>query len=350
MNRKWNSRYPFFAEGFLNGFASISWLLIPAYLLLSGCTGFYTSHPVADKNSSDIDPHLAGLWQSIYERDTSSWAAHFSDEDRVTGKLSLFRHCKDYSKTSKATPTNVFSIRCIRRMNKGVCSAKLDGQPVPALKEDMRGWNTFDFYDTWSPKSEIRYVVARYEIKGDGTLAIYASANRKVLEKHIKEKGFASNKAEKNSPLVITEPTPRLKKLLENADEYFGPNATLVMSKKKAQTVKEKVEIWVGQLNKGQSKNRYDAAYQLGMLGEKAKDAVPALTKVIWDALGSEQAMDLSVVRASVEALGRIGVSSQEVLAALEALKALNEKELQSDLEKTIQILKRKRENMPMPN
>ena len=343
MKRKWNSSYCSVAENFFSRFPSALRISTFALLLLTGCSGFYTSHPVADRDTSDIDPRLDGLWKSVYEySDPFSWAVQFSGEDHVTGKLSLFRH---YSKKSKVTPTNVFSVRCIRKTNKGVCSAKLDGTPVPLLKEDMRGWLSFDFNDTCSPGPEVRYAVARYEIQENGNIAVYADSNLKVLEKRVEEKDFASNK---DKAFVVIEPAPGLTELLENAEELFKPGATMILAKLVEETTEEVVARLVGQLNKGPSKYRYDAAWQLGQLGKQAADAAPALTKVIWDALASEQAVDFAVVRAAVQALGRIGVASPDTLAALEALRVLNRSELETAIGETIQILKQKRENPPM--
>jgi hypothetical protein len=315
-----------------------------ALLLLTGCSGLYTSHPVADKNASDIDRRLDGMWQSIYERSKWDWTVQFSGEDHVTGKLSLFRSYYSYSNTPGKALLNVFSVRCIRKENKGVCSAELDGTPVPRVKEDMRGWLTLDVNDTWSPGSKARYVIAYYEIMENGNIAVYANANLEVVEKYVAEKGFAFNK---DQVFVVTEPAPGLTQMLDNVMEFFNPKATAILTKVVQETTEAKVTRLIGQLNRGSSKSRYDAALQLGQLGEQAADAAPLLTKVIWDALASEEPVDRAVMRAIVQALGRIGVASPDTLAALAALWTLNISEIEAELEQTIQILKQKQQNTP---
>ena len=154
--------------------------------------------------------------------------------------------------------------------------------------------------------------------------------------------------ADKEKPLIVTESTPGLTKLLENPEELFHPTATAILAKVVEETNEEKVSSLIARLNQGPSKNRYDAAWQLGQLGEQAADAAPAFTKLIWDALASEQEVDYAVVRASVQALGRIGVFSSDTQAALEALRELNRPELETAIGETIRILDQKRGNTPM--
>lgn len=148
----------------------------------------------------------------------------------------------------------------------------------------------------------------------------------------------------------MDEPAPGLTKMLDNAMSFFSPKPTAILTKVVEETTEAKVVRLIGQLNEGNSKRRYDAALQLGQLGNQASDAAPVLTKIIWDALASEKPVDISVMRATVQALGSIGVASPDTLAALEALRTLEYSELKTGLEQTIQILKQKQQNTPAPN
>ena len=317
MNKKHNRLNCSVANISFRRFPSILLIFSFTLLLLTGCSGFYTANSVADNTKSDIDPRLAGMWQSIYERSKWDWAIQFSSEDHVSGSLSLFRSYDDYSNTPQKAPANVFSIRCIRKDNKGVCSAKLDGTPVPTVKEDMRGWLTLDVGDTWTISPEARYVIACYEIKENGQIALYANANLKVLKQYIAEKGLASNE---DKLFVVTEPAPKLTKMLDTARTFFYPKATAILTKVVQETTEAKVARLIGQLSEGSPKRRYDAALQLGQFGEQAADAVPVLTKMIWDAMTATDNATLKNAEASAVALGQIGVSSPETLRALKYL------------------------------
>lgn len=308
-------------------------LILSVFLLLQGCAGFYTSHPVADLETSAIDERFLGSWKLRIEGNKPSWIARFSSEDMVTGKLVLLRYDR---KQSDYIQTNAVFVRCLRKGDTGVCSAELDHNPIPTVKESAGGF-TFDFSTMRAPNADWKHVVAYYEIRQSGDVAVYADTDLDKLKQLVAEENIASI----SKPFMVTEPTEGLMRFLSGRANTLFEKKPTVMRNMRKERLDEKLDRLKKELVSPLPHYAYNAALQLGGLGKQAASAVPDLTEILWQWLESEAAVDEAVVRGAIVALGKIGVSTPETLAALAAAWKFGYRELREKIDKTLEALER---------